>query len=113
LGGKILKAIEDQGQLIANLSVQGGLSNNSTNGHPPEPHDLHVDETGDEIEAHSRKDVLSTPITASDDILKWNVFPADEPIRTLPASVFSAKMNPYSNGLLLFPFYTENMDSGD
>ncbi|CAI6094214.1 unnamed protein product [Clonostachys chloroleuca] len=100
LGGKILKAIEDQGQLIANLSAQGGLSNNSTNRHPSGPHDIQFDETGDEIEAHSRKDVLSTPITASDDILKWNVFPADKPIRTFPASVFSAKMSPYSNEFL-------------
>ncbi|VUC35044.1 unnamed protein product [Clonostachys rosea] len=96
-GGKILKAIEDQGDLIASLSSQGRFGNYNTNNHPL--HQLNH-EPSDDMEAHSRKDVPSTPITASDDILRWCVFPADKPVRTLPASVFSGKQNPYSDEIL-------------
>lgn len=46
----------------------------------------------------SRKDVSWTPITGSDKILAWAVFPLEKPVTTLPMSAYKSKPNPFSHG---------------
>ena len=52
----------------------------------------------DDLELLSRRDVHWTPITGSDMILRWSVFPPDKPASTFPASAYTQKPNPYSLG---------------
>lgn len=52
----------------------------------------------DDLETLSRRDVTWTPITGSDMILSWAVFPRDKPASTFPASAYSQKPNPYAFG---------------
>jgi hypothetical protein len=94
-GHKIIKALDHQSQLIINLSkprevVQGQL-------HCSTPSDYPVDDPG-ALESKSRKDVLWTPITSSDKILDWVVFPQSRPFETLPASAYAVKPNKYIHG---------------
>jgi hypothetical protein len=52
----------------------------------------------DDLELLSRRDVPWTPITGSDMILAWSVFPQDKPASTFPASAYTQKPNPYALG---------------
>lgn len=52
----------------------------------------------DDPETMSRKDVRWTPITGSDKILQWAVFPREKPVQTLPESAFVAKPNHWALG---------------
>lgn len=55
----------------------------------------------DDLETLSRRDVTWTPITGSDMILSWSVFPRDKPASTFPASAYAQKPNPYAFGEFL------------
>lgn len=56
-------------------------------------------ESHDDTEMMSRKDVPWTPITGSEKLLDWRVFPQDRPVTMLPGSAHAAKPNPYVNGM--------------
>lgn len=52
----------------------------------------------------SRKDTLSTPITGSEMILRWSVFPKDKPFSTFPPSGYAEKHKPLILGDFLLPY---------
>lgn len=87
LGSKILSVMNQQGRVLQELT-----QNLRATPHGLIPHD-------DDPESMSRKDVLWTPITGSDKILEWVVFPANQPVSTLPRSAYVAKPNPYALGM--------------
>lgn len=53
---------------------------------------------GDNLETLSRKDTPWTPITGSDMILKWSVFPQEKPVGTFPSSEYAEKAKPSNLG---------------
>ncbi|PNP47807.1 hypothetical protein THARTR1_10492 [Trichoderma harzianum] len=89
-GKKILTAVEEQGRLLSSLS-EGGR-----NGLQPRPEQLSrlLDMDGDNLETMSRKDTPWTPITGSDMILGWSVFPQERPVSTFPSSEYAEKPKP-------------------
>ena len=107
-GTKILSAIESQGRLLSDIAqtTREGVFHHhqqqqqQQQQHSPRPSHSSVLEQ-DDPETMSRKDVPWTPITGSDKILDWAVFPADKPVRTLPASVYRVKPNPYAFGMYI------------
>ncbi|KIX04789.1 uncharacterized protein Z518_05660 [Rhinocladiella mackenziei CBS 650.93] len=44
----------------------------------------------------SRKDIPWNPITGSDMILRWSVFPREKPVSTFPVSAYAEKPNPFA-----------------
>lgn len=92
-GKKILTAVEEQGRLLSSLA-EGGR-----NALQPRPDDhmqllRQLDMDGDNLETLSRKDTPWTPITGSDMILNWSVFPQEKPIGTFPSSEYTEKAKP-------------------
>ncbi|KAL7941116.1 hypothetical protein V8C42DRAFT_335802 [Trichoderma barbatum] len=89
-GKKILTAVEEQGRLLSSLS-EGGR-----NGLQQRPDQLSrlLDMEGDNLETMSRKDTPWTPITGSDMILSWSVFPQERPVSTFPSSEYAEKPKP-------------------
>jgi hemolysin activation/secretion protein len=107
-----LSAIENQGRLLSDIAQstrenyqqvqlhQQQLQQQQQQQHQqqtPQSHSPALDH--DDPDTMSRKDVPWTPITGADKILDWAVFPPDKPVRTLPASVYAAKPNPYALGV--------------
>lgn len=95
-GSKILSAIESQGRLLSDMA-QTTREACQQQQSPRPSHSSALDH--DDPDSMSRKDVPWTPITGSDKILDWAVFPPDKPVRTLPASVYTVKPNPYAFGM--------------
>ena len=102
-----MSAIENQGRLLSDIA-QSTRENyrqvqlqqqqqQQRQQQTPQSHSPALDH--DDPDTMSRKDVPWTPITGSDKILDWTVFPPDKPVRTLPASVYTAKPNPYALGV--------------
>lgn len=93
-GKKILTAVEEQGRLLSHLT-EGGK-----NGLQQRPDQLSrlLDMDGDNLETMSRKDTPWTPITGSDMILSWSVFPQDRPVSTFPSSEYAEKPKPTNLG---------------
>ncbi|UKZ74653.1 hypothetical protein TrVFT333_002323 [Trichoderma virens FT-333] len=93
-GKKILTAVEEQGRLLSSLSEAG------RNGLQPRPDQLArlLDMDGDNLETMSRKDTPWTPITGSDMILGWSVFPQERPVSTFPSSEYAEKPKPSDLG---------------
>lgn len=89
-GKKILTAVEEQGRLLSSLT-EGGR-----NGLPQRSDQLLrlLDMDGDNLETLSRKDTPWTPITGSDMILNWSVFPQEKPVGTFPSSEYTEKAKP-------------------
>ncbi|KAL7894290.1 hypothetical protein HDV63DRAFT_396774 [Trichoderma sp. SZMC 28014] len=92
-GKKILTAVEEQGRLLSSLA-EGGR-----NALQPRPDDhmqllRQLDMDGDNLETLSRKDTPWTPITGSDMILNWSVFPQEKPVGTFPSSEYTEKAKP-------------------
>lgn len=94
-GKKILDAIENQGLVLSDIAhaTREGYQQQS----PHVSHSPALEQ--DDPETMSRKDVPWTPITGSDKILNWTVFPRNKPVCTLPASVYTVKPNPYAFGM--------------
>lgn len=91
-GKKILTAVEEQGRLLSSLTDGG------RNGLPPSTDHMQLlrqlDMDGDNLETLSRKDTPWTPITGSDMILNWSVFPQEKPVGTFPSSEYTEKAKP-------------------
>ena len=64
----------------------------------PERYDHASSFDEDNLEATSRNDALSTPITGADMILSWPIFPKDKPVVTFPGSSFSEKPDRFPTG---------------
>ncbi|KKP04309.1 hypothetical protein THAR02_03586 [Trichoderma harzianum] len=88
-GKKILNAVEEQGRLLSSLSENGFQPR-------PDQHQMSrlLDMDGDNLETMSRKDTPWTPITGSDMILGWSVFPQERPVSTFPSSEYAEKPKP-------------------
>ncbi|KAL7783603.1 hypothetical protein V8C37DRAFT_397002 [Trichoderma ceciliae] len=86
-GKKILTAVEEQGRLLSKLTESG------KNGFQQRPDQIPrlLDMDGDNLETVSRKDTPWTPITGSDMILSWSVFPQEKPVSTFPSSEYAEK----------------------
>jgi hypothetical protein len=79
-GKKILTAVEAQGRLLSSLT-EGGR-----NGLPRSDQLLRL------------MDTPWTPITGSDMILNWSVFPQEKPVGTFPSSEYTEKTKPSDLG---------------
>ncbi|KAK1255586.1 hypothetical protein MKX07_007845 [Trichoderma sp. CBMAI-0711] len=90
-GKKILGAVEEQGRLLAALA-EGGR--NGLHQQRPDQLARLLDMDGENLETMSRKDTPWTPITGSDMILSWSVFPQERPVSTFPATEFAEKPKP-------------------
>ncbi|EGR49689.1 uncharacterized protein TRIREDRAFT_121121 [Trichoderma reesei QM6a] len=90
-GKKILGAVEEQGRLLAALA-EGGR--NGLHQQRPDQLARLLDMDGENLETMSRKDTPWTPITGSDMILGWSVFPQERPVSTFPATEFAEKPKP-------------------
>ncbi|KAG9250354.1 uncharacterized protein F5Z01DRAFT_629750 [Emericellopsis atlantica] len=99
-GKKILSALENQSQLLSEVA-QSTAHNIHLQQHHQHHHQQQSPQSShhppalddDDPENMSRKDVPWTPITGSDKILNWIVFPRERPAQTLPPSAFVAKPN--------------------
>ncbi|OTA01522.1 Zn2Cys6 transcriptional regulator [Trichoderma parareesei] len=90
-GKNILGAVEEQGRLLAALA-EGGR--NGLHQQRPDQLARLLDMDGENLETMSRKDTPWTPITGSDMILSWSVFPQERPVSTFPATEFAEKPKP-------------------
>ncbi|KAL7816114.1 hypothetical protein V8C44DRAFT_324015 [Trichoderma aethiopicum] len=90
-GKKILGAVEEQGRLLAALSegARDGLQQQR-----PDQLARLLDMDGENLETMSRKDTPWTPITGSDMILSWSVFPQERPVSTFPSTEYAEKPKP-------------------
>ncbi|KAJ5566911.1 Glycoside hydrolase superfamily [Penicillium sp. DV-2018c] len=93
-GAKILEAVERQERLLSeSLSLKSGPPPLF----PQQPSPSPVDEV--DPESISRNDALKTPITGSDMILSWPIFPQDRPVSTFPMAAYSEKPDRYQSAL--------------
>lgn len=51
-------------------------------------------------ESISRNDAPNTPITGSDMILNWPIFPKEKPVSTFPMTAYSEKPDRYQTGMV-------------
>ncbi|RFU76503.1 tpa, zn2cys6 transcription factor [Trichoderma arundinaceum] len=93
-GKKILTAVEEQGRLLSSLAEAGKNGLQQRPDQFPRPSDM----DGDNLETMSRKDTPWTPITGSDMILSWSVFPQEKPVSTFPSSEYAEKPKPSNLG---------------
>jgi hypothetical protein len=101
-GKKILGAVEEQGRLLAALA-EGGR--NGLHQQRPDQLARLLDMDGENLETMSRKDTPWTPITGSDMILGWSVFPQERPVSTFPATEFAEKPKPSDLGMFQMSLY--------
>ena len=92
-----MTAVEDHGRLLADLTqiTKNGFQQQRSS--PPQLPRTPAME-GDDLEMISRKDTPWTPITGSDMILSWAVFPQEKLFSTFPASAYAEKPNLYDLG---------------
>lgn len=97
---KILAAIDNQGRVLSDLAQtsKDGLRQQPS----PHPSQFSVIED-DDLETMSRKDISWTPITGSDMILSWSVFPTKKPVDTFPAAAYVEKPHPLAPGMYKLP----------
>ncbi|KAL4997911.1 hypothetical protein BDV10DRAFT_79575 [Aspergillus recurvatus] len=100
-GSKILDSVERQERFLAetlgaaspsnNVSLQAQQPQSFSNffQSPVEPQDT---------ELISRNDTLRTPITGSDMILSWPIFPQERPVSTFPPAAFEEKSDRFPTG---------------
>ncbi|KAJ5174040.1 Glycoside hydrolase superfamily [Penicillium coprophilum] len=92
-GAKILDAVERQERLLSeSLSLNRGPPLFSQQASPSP-----VDEV--DPEAISRNDALKTPITGSDMILSWPIFPQEKPVSTFPMAAYAEKPDRFQTAL--------------
>ncbi|KAG2419656.1 hypothetical protein HFD88_004452 [Aspergillus terreus] len=92
-GARILDAVERQERLLSE-------SLSTTRGPPLAPQQASpspVDEV--DPESISRNDALKTPITGSDMILSWPIFPREKPVSTFPMVAYSEKPDRFQTAL--------------
>lgn len=94
-GKRILTAVEEQGRLLSDIAE------GTKNGLQQRPDQLLrlSDMDGDNLETISRKDTPWTPITGSDMILSWSVFPREKLVSTFPSSEYAEKPKPSDLGM--------------
>ncbi|KAL4897323.1 putative Zn(II)2Cys6 transcription factor [Aspergillus ambiguus] len=91
-GTRILDAVERQERLLSEtLSVDRQPPQQAS----PSP----VDEV--DPESISRNDALRTPITGSDMILSWPIFPREKPVSTFPMTAYAEKPDRFQAALPL------------
>ncbi|KAL2827201.1 hypothetical protein BDW59DRAFT_171490 [Aspergillus cavernicola] len=93
-GSKILDAVERQERLLS--ETLGAASPSHLALTLPHHQQQHLYNSNQPIEAQdteliSRNDALKTPITGSDMILNWPIFPQEKPVSTFPPSAFEEK----------------------
>ena len=90
---KILAAIDSQGRVLSDIaqSSKDGLTRQQQSPHPSQSQFSAVED--DDFETMSRKDIAWTPITGSDMILNWGVFPTKKPVSTFPEAAYMEKPN--------------------
>ncbi|KUL85005.1 hypothetical protein ZTR_07763 [Talaromyces verruculosus] len=89
LGERILVAVERQQKVLDELVAQ-----RTDRGPTPfitETRDLDSSLDDVDLEIISRNDTPKTPITGSDMILSWPIFPRNKPVHTFPAYAYSEK----------------------
>ncbi|KAJ5943462.1 hypothetical protein N7516_003630 [Penicillium verrucosum] len=92
-GARILEAVERQERLLSeSLSLNRGPPLFSQQASPSP-----VDEV--DPESISRNDALKTPITGSDMILSWPIFPKEKPVSTFPMAAYSEKPDRFQTAL--------------
>ncbi|OQE12878.1 hypothetical protein PENFLA_c060G01747 [Penicillium flavigenum] len=92
-GAKILDAVERQERLLSeSLSLNRGPPLFSQQASPSP-----VDEV--DPESISRNDALKTPITGSDMILSWPIFPKEKSVSTFPMAAYSEKPDRFQTAL--------------
>lgn len=93
-GTKILDAVERQERILTeSLSLNRGHPLFSQQASPSP-----VDEV--DTESISRNDAPTTPITGSDMILNWPIFPKDKPVSTFPMVAYSEKPDAFQTGIV-------------
>ncbi|KAL2814483.1 hypothetical protein BJX63DRAFT_420819 [Aspergillus granulosus] len=95
-GSKILDAVERQERLLADALGSSPPSHflpQQPQPPPPLPsyHQQLPPIDADDTELISRNDALKTPITGSDMILAWPIFPQEKPVSTFPPAAFEEK----------------------
>ncbi|OGE50684.1 hypothetical protein PENARI_c016G09905 [Penicillium arizonense] len=92
-GARILDAVERQERLLSErLSLNWGPPLLSQQASP-----CPVDEV--DPESISRNDAPKTPITGSDMILSWPIFPKEKPVSTFPMAAYSEKPDRFQTAL--------------
>ncbi|KAJ5517300.1 hypothetical protein N7527_008860 [Penicillium freii] len=92
-GAKILDAVERQERLLSeSLCLNRGAPLFSQQASPSS-----VDEV--DPESISRNDALKTPITGSDMILSWPIFPKEKSVSTFPMAAYSEKPDRFQTAL--------------
>lgn len=86
-GTRILTAVEKQERLLSDLVENNGSAVQNRS----ELNSSIPGVEGEDLETLSRRDTPWTPITGSDMILSWSVFPRERPVTTFPSSAYSEK----------------------
>lgn len=91
-GARILDAVERQERLLSeNLTASKAQTFPVQQASPSSVEDV-------DPESISRNDAPKTPITGSDMILSWPIFPKDKPVSTFPISAHSEKPDRFQTG---------------
>ncbi|KAI2786154.1 putative beta-glucosidase H [Penicillium oxalicum] len=95
-GARILDAVERQERLLSeNLTASKAQTFPVQQASPSSVEDV-------DPESISRNDAPKTPITGSDMILSWPIFPKDKPVSTFPISAHSEKPDRFQTNLPSF-----------
>ncbi|KAL4911036.1 hypothetical protein BDW74DRAFT_184573 [Aspergillus multicolor] len=92
-GSKILDSVERQERFLVETLGAGSPSNVSHHVQQQQPfaNFLQSPIEPQDTELISRNDTLKTPITGSDMILSWPIFPQERPVSTFPPAAFEEK----------------------
>jgi hypothetical protein len=99
-GSKILDSVERQERLLAETLGASPPSHFPAQ-QPrqlPSYHQQLPPIDAEDTELISRNDALKTPITGSDMILGWPIFPQEKPISTFPPAAFEEKPDRFQAG---------------
>lgn len=89
MGERILGAVERQQKVLDELVAQ--RTDRGRNSFIAEAQDLNASLDEADLETISRNDTPKTPITGSDMILSWPIFPRNKPVHTFPAYAYAEK----------------------
>ncbi|KAL4955337.1 glycosyl hydrolase family 3 N terminal domain-containing protein [Aspergillus filifer] len=99
-GSKILESVERQERLLTE-TLGGAVSPSTLPQLPPTTFFPSPIESHD-TELISRNDTLKTPITGSDMILSWPIFPQEKPVSTFPPAAFEEKPDRFPTAIPSF-----------
>lgn len=104
-GAKILDAVERQERLLSeSLSLYRGPPI-----FPQQASPSPVDEV--DPESISRNDAPNTPITGSNMILSWPIFPKEKPVSPFPMAAYSEKPDRFQTGMVFSPHHIPDSHS--